>query len=174
MARVAAGDEPAFAELYDALAAAVYGVVVRVLRDPAQAEEVTQETFVELWQQADRFDPARGGVRALAVTMAHRRAVDRVRSEQSRRDRQRRHAGRSTEVVAEDPLETMIDAFDRAWARDTLAQLSGVQREALELAYFDGLTHVQIAARLGVALGTVKSRIRDGLIRLRDLMGVPP
>ena len=93
MARVASGDERAFAELYDELAPTLYGIVLRVVRDPAQSEEVTQEVFVELWRQAARFDPARGGVRGWAVMIAHRRAVDRVRSEQSWRDRQHR-AGR--------------------------------------------------------------------------------
>ena len=173
MVRIAAGDERAFAELYDDLVPAVHGVALRVLRDHAQAEEVTQETFVELWRQADRYEPARGGVRGLVVTMAHRRAVDRVRSEQSRRDRQRRTAIRATDATDGGPPEAALRELDRAHARHALRQLTAVQREALELAYFDGLTHVQIATQLDVALGTVKTRIRDGLIRLRDLMGAP-
>ena len=170
MARVAKGDEPAFAELYDELVPTVYGMVLRVVRDPAQSEEVTQEVFVELWRQAARFDVTRGGVRAWAVTIAHRRAVDRVRSEQSLRDRQVRDA--STPAGAPDsPSDVVLDSLDRAWALQALTELSEAQRQALELAYFDGLTHVEIAEHLGVALGTVKTRIRDGLIRLRGLMG---
>ena len=170
MARVAKGDELAFAELYDELAPTVYGIVLRVVRDPAQSEEVTQEVFVELWRQAARFDSARGGVRGWAVTIAHRRAVDRVRSEQSLRDRQLRDAA-APAGAPDSPPDAVIDSLDRDRARRALTELSEAQRQALELAFFDGLTHVQIAERLGVALGTVKTRIRDGLIRLRALMG---
>jgi RNA polymerase sigma-70 factor (ECF subfamily) len=171
MARVADGDEPAFAELYDELAPTVYGIVRRVVRDPAQSEEVTQEVFLEVWDRAARYDAARGGVRSWAVTIAHRRAVDRVRSEQALRDRQLRDAA----VPAgepDSPPDAVIDSFDRERARQALAELSAPQRQALELAFFDGLTHVEIAEQLGVALGTVKTRIRDGLIRVRRLMGV--
>ena len=170
IARVAEGDQAAFASLYDVLAPSVYGVVRRVLRDPSQAEEVTQEIFVEIWKQAARYDVERGGVRTWALTIAHRRAVDRVRSEQSHRDRQRAVGAASLEVRAT-PEDDAIDADDRNRARDAMATLPAVQREALELAFYDGLTHVQIADRLGVALGTVKTRIRDGLIRLRTTMG---
>jgi RNA polymerase sigma-70 factor (ECF subfamily) len=173
MARIATGDEPAFAELYDQLAHAVYGVVLRVVRDPAQSEEVSQEVFVELWRHAARYDAARGDVRSWAVTIARRRAVDRVRSEQSLRDRQLRHAAAAA-GLPDDPPDVVLDSLDRVRARQALAELSDAQRQALELAFFGGLTHVEIADQLGVALGTVKTRIRDGLIRLRGLMGVPP
>jgi RNA polymerase sigma-70 factor (ECF subfamily) len=170
IALVAKGDEAAFAELYDELAPTVHGVVLRVLRDPTQAEEVTQEVFVEVWRQAARFDPARGGVRGWVVTMARRRAVDRVRAEQSRRDRHLRNAAAPAGAPAS-PADVVIDALDRVRAREALAELSEAHRQALELAFYDGLTHTEIAERLGVALGTVKTRIRDGLIRLRGLMG---
>ena len=168
MARIAGGDESAFAELYDELAAAVFGVVLRVIRDRAQAEEVTQEVFVELWRHAARFDATRGGVRGWAVTIARRRAVDRMRSEQSRRARQLRTA--DPVDMPETPVDAVILSLDRDRARRTLDELSDVQRQALELAFFEGLTHVEVAQHLGVALGTVKTRIRDGLIRLRALM----
>jgi RNA polymerase sigma-70 factor (ECF subfamily) len=167
MARVAQGDEAAFAELYDELAPSIYGVVLRVVRDPAMSEEVTQEVFVELWRRAAHFDPSRGGLRGWAVTIAHRRAVDVVRSEQSRRDRHLRDAATPAGTAPENPPEVVIDSLDRDRARQALTELSDVQRQALELVFFDGLTHVEVAERLGVALGTVKSRIRDGLIRLR-------
>jgi RNA polymerase sigma-70 factor (ECF subfamily) len=170
IARVAEGDQAAFASLYDLLAPSVFGVVRRVLRDPSQAEEVTQEVFVEIWRLAARFDPARGSVRTWAVTIAHRRAVDRVRSEQSHRDRQTAVGSAALEVPPS-PEDDAIDAEDRIRARAAMATLPDVQREALELAFYDGLTHVQIADHLGVALGTVKTRIRDGLIRLRASMG---
>ncbi len=166
MDRIARGDERAFAELYDALASTVYGTILRVVRDPAQSEEVAQEVFVEIWRQAARFDPARGGVHGWAATIARRRAVDRVRSEQSSRDRQLRDAATSA-AEPDGPADIVLDSLDRDRARLALAQLSDAQRQALELAFFGGLTHVEIAERLGVALGTVKTRIRDGLIRLR-------
>ena len=170
IAQVATGDQTAFAALYDQLAPTLFGVIRRVLRDPSQAEEVTQEVFVEIWKQAARFDGERGSVRTWAVTIAHRRAVDRVRSEQAHRDRLMRSA-----TVEEDdaltPEDTVLDTEERHQARLAMAQLSQTQREALELAFYEGLTHVQIADRLDVALGTVKTRIRDGLIRLRTVMG---
>jgi len=170
IARVADGDQAAFASLYDLLVPSVYGVVKRVLRDPSQADEVTQEIFVEIWKQASRYDVTRGGVRTWAVTIAHRRAVDRVRSEQSHRNRQASVGAASLELQAT-PEDDAMDADDRSRARAAMATLPPAQREALELAFYDGLTHVQIADRLDVALGTVKTRIRDGLIRLRTTMG---
>ena len=173
IARVATGDQEAFAAVYDALAPSVYGTVKRVLRDPAQSEEVTQEVFVEIWRNASRFDDGRGTVKAWAVTIAHRRAVDRVRSEQAHRDRHERDA---LAVVAPEPTpeDRAVAVSERSSARDALATLSAPQREVLELAFYDGYTHVQIADRLGVALGTVKTRIRDGLIRLRTATGATP
>jgi RNA polymerase sigma-70 factor (ECF subfamily) len=171
--RVAAGDQAAFATMYDQLAPTVFGVARRVLRDPTQAEEVTQEVFTEIWRQAARFDAGRGSVRTWALTIAHRRSVDRVRSEQAHRDRQARTA--AVDLTADpSPEDSAVDTEDRERARAAMAELSDAQREALELAFYDGLTHVQIAERLGVALGTVKTRIRDGLIRLRATMGVGP
>jgi RNA polymerase sigma-70 factor (ECF subfamily) len=172
IASVADGDQAAFASLYDALAATVYGVVRRVLRDPSQAEEVTQEVFVEMWRQASRFDPARGSARTWAVVIAHRRAVDRVRSEQSHRDRQNTVGAAAVESPAT-PEDDAIEVDEGRRAKAALETLPAPQREALELAFYDGLTHVQIADRLGVALGTVKTRIRDGLIKLRTTMGGP-
>jgi RNA polymerase sigma-70 factor (ECF subfamily) len=172
IASVANGDHAAFASLYDALSPTLFGVVRRVLRDGSQAEEVTQEVFVEIWKQATRFDAERGSVRTWAVTIAHRRAVDRVRSEQSHRDRQVSVAAAAVEHPSS-PEEDAVEAEDRQRARAAMATLPAAQREALELAFYDGLTHVQISEHLGVALGTVKTRIRDGLIRLRTSMGGP-
>jgi RNA polymerase sigma-70 factor (ECF subfamily) len=172
IASVANGDQAAFASLYDVLSPTVFGVVRRVLRDSSQAEEVTQEVFVEIWKQATRFDPERGSVRTWAVMIAHRRAVDRVRSEQSHRDRQVTVAAAAVEAPAS-PEDDAVEAEDRQRARAAMATLPAAQREALELAFYDGLTHVQISEHLGVALGTVKTRIRDGLIRLRTSMGGP-
>ena len=168
--RAGRGDQSAFAELFDELSPMVHGVVLKVVRDPAQAEEVTQEVFVELWRLAARFDGTKGSARSWAATLAHRRAIDRVRSEQASRDRQTRDASHATRdhdvVVAE--VETSID---QARVRRALTQLSDIQREAVELAYFGGHTYREVAVLLGVAEGTVKSRIRDGMIRLRDELG---
>lgn len=168
--RAGRGDQSAFGELYDEIAPMVHGVVLKVVRDPAMSEEVTQEVFVELWRLAARFDGTKGTARSWAATLAHRRAIDRVRSEQASRDRQDRDAQRVApphDVVASE-VETTLDV---ARVRRALAQLSDLQREAVELAYFGGHTYREVAVLLGVAEGTVKSRIRDGLIRLRDELG---
>ena len=168
--RSAAGDQGAFAELYDAVAPLVFGVVKRVLRDRAQAEEVTQEVFVNMWRDCGRYDHERGSVRTWAATIAHRRAVDRVRSEQAHRNRQERDALGAT-VPTDGPEDLAVDRESRDRAAAALSLLTDVQREALELAYYGGLTHVEVASRQGVALGTAKTRIRDGLARLRAVLG---
>jgi RNA polymerase sigma-70 factor, ECF subfamily len=169
---VAGGDEPAFAELYRRVAPAVFGLVTKVVRDPAQAEEVTQEVFVELWRTAPRFDLARGAARSWIMTCAHRRAVDRVRSAEraARRDDLvgRRDQGRPYDEVVEQ-VETSLA---REHVRRGLDALTDLQREAVVLAYYGGYTHREIAELLGVPSGTVKTRLRDGLIRLRDHLGV--
>ena len=172
LALVAGGDEPAFAELYRRVAPAVFGLVTKVVRNPAQAEEVTQEVFVELWRTAPRFDPARGTARSWIMTCAHRRAVDRVRSAEraARRDdlAGRRDQGRPYDEVVEQ-VETSLE---REHVRRSLGVLTDLQREAVVLAYYGGYTHREIAELLGVPSGTVKTRLRDGLIRLRDHLGV--
>jgi RNA polymerase sigma-70 factor, ECF subfamily len=168
LALVAGGSEEAFAELYREVAAAVFGLVGRVVRDPAQAEEVTQEVFVELWRTASRFDPAQGTARAWIMTCAHRRAVDRVRSAKraARRDdlAGRRDQGRPYDQVAEQVEATL----EREQVRRSLDALTDLQREAVVLAYYGGYTHREISQLLGVPSGTVKTRLRDGLLRLRD------
>lgn len=168
--RAGRGDQAAFAEFYDVLSPLVHGVVLKVVRDPSHAEEVTQEVFVELWRLAARFDGTKGSARSWAATLAHRRAIDRVRSEQASRDRQERDAAaapRDHDMV-EAEVETTLD---QARVRRALSQLSELQREAVELAYFGGHTYREVAVLLDVAEGTVKSRIRDGMIRLRDELG---
>ena len=172
LAQVARGDEQAFADLYQRVAAAVFGLVSKVVRNPAQSEEVTQEVFVELWRTASRFDPARGTARAWIMTCAHRRAVDRVRSAESaaRRDdlAGRRDQGRPYDEV----VEQVESSLEREHVRRGLQALTALQREAVVLAYYGGHTHREIAELLGVPQGTVKTRLRDGLIRLRDQLGV--
>lgn len=170
LSRVSNGDQVAFAALYDDLSAMVYGIAKRVVRDATHAEEVTQEVFVDLWRLATRFDADHGNVRTWAATLAHRRAVDRVRSEQSHRNRERADAS-AVSAPASRPDEIVVDGEARQRAVLALQRLSAPQREALELAYYGGLTHVEVADRLGIALGTAKTRIRDGLMRLRTALG---
>jgi RNA polymerase sigma-70 factor (ECF subfamily) len=168
--RAGRGDQTAFAELYDSLSPLVHGVVLKVVRDPAQSEEVTQEVFVELWRLAARFDETRGSVTSWVATVAHRRAIDRVRSEQSSRDRVARQVSNIVRDY-DDVSDEVESKFERVRVRRALERLSGVQREAVELAYFGGHTYREVAVLLEVAEGTVKTRIRDGMIRLRDELG---
>lgn len=169
---VAQGDRGAYEELYARVAGPVYGVVRRVLRDPAQSEEVAQEVLLEVWRIAARFDPERGSATSWVLTMAHRRAIDRVRSEQASRDRDGRvgvrDLQRDFDVVAE-AVETRIE---QEQVRRALDQLTDLQRQAVELAYYGGHTYREVAELLDTPLGTIKTRLRDGLIRLRDTMGV--
>lgn len=170
--RSARGHDTAFAELYDLTSPRIYGVVLKVLRSPDQAAEVTQEVYVEIWRQASRYSPERGSVLAWMVTIAHRRAVDRVRSavSETRRDSD---WGR---LDAETPHDQVWDALEHRLdvdrVRKGMDSLTVVQREAVTLAYFGGYTHREVAGLLKLPLGTVKTRIRDGLIGLRDAMGV--
>ncbi|GAB2980370.1 ECF RNA polymerase sigma factor SigK [Nocardioides montaniterrae] len=170
--RSARGDEAAFAELYDATAPRVYGLVRRVLRDPHQAEEVAQEVYLEVWRNASRFDPARGSALAWILTIAHGRAVDRVRSAEAAGRRDEAYERRNREVEHDSTAEAAHASFEARRVRSALDQLTPVQREAVSLAYLGGYTHTEVAGLLDLPLGTAKTRIRDGLIRLRDTWGV--
>lgn len=169
---VARGNSAAFEALYDLIGPQVYGVVRRVLRDPAQSEEVTQDIMVEVWRTAPRFDRSRGTARGWVLTMAHRRAVDRVRSEQSARDREDRVGREAPERPFDRVAAEVEHRFEVQQVREALRELTDVQREAIELAYYGGNTYREVAALLDAPLGTVKTRMRDGLIRLRDAMEV--
>ncbi|MGI9605105.1 MAG: ECF RNA polymerase sigma factor SigK [Acidimicrobiales bacterium] len=165
------GDESAFAELYDELTALVYGTILRVVRDPAMSEEVAQEVFLELWRTAPRFDPSRGNVRTWAATISHRRAVDRVRSVDAARRRDDAEAIDLTTTPPQ-PEAELERTFDQERVRRGLESLTTVQRQAIELAYYKGLTYREVATALDLPEGTIKTRIRDGMIRLRDHLGV--
>jgi RNA polymerase sigma-70 factor (ECF subfamily) len=170
---VARGDERAFAQLYDALAPRVYGLARRVLRNPAQAEEVAQEALVEVWRTASRFDPARGSAIAWVLTITHRRAVDRVRSAQAGAEREERWvATASVQTAYDNVVEEVTANLEQQQVRRCLEGLTELQREAITLAYYQGHTYREVAEPLDTALPTVKTRMRDGLIRLRDCLGV--
>jgi RNA polymerase sigma-70 factor (ECF subfamily) len=171
MAKSAHGDHGAFAQLYDLTVRRIHGVALRVLRSPEHAEEVTQEVYVEVWQQSARYTPAKGSVLAWIATMAHRRAVDRVRSVSSEVTRDHRYAYESVDPEIDRVWDRVAQNHDVDRVRWAMQSLSTIQHEALTLAYFDGLTQSQIADRLGVPLGTVKTRIRDALRKLGETLG---
>jgi RNA polymerase sigma-70 factor (ECF subfamily) len=169
---VARGDIDAFEAVYDQVAPVVYGTVRRVVRDPAQSEEVTQEVLIEVWRGAPRYDPALGNPLGWVMTIAHRRAVDRVRSNQRSADRERRSP---PPVPDENPVSDAVEVdLDHRRVQRCLSTLSDLQRESVVLAYYHGYSYSEVAALLKVPVGTVKTRMRDGLIRLRDCLEIHP
>jgi RNA polymerase sigma-70 factor, ECF subfamily len=172
MTRSARGHEDAFAELYDLTSNRIYAIVLRVLRSPDHAAEVTQEIYVEVWRQSSRYASTKGSVLAWMTTMAHRRAVDRVRSVSSDTARDEKYAFATADREVDHVWEGVAQRLDVDRVRKGMASLTAIQREALTLAYFGGYTQSQVAQLLKLPLGTVKTRIRDGLIGLRDALGV--
>jgi RNA polymerase sigma-70 factor (ECF subfamily) len=167
------GDQGAFAQLYDATSRRAFGLALRVVRDPAQAEEVTQEAYLEVWRTATRFDPDRGSALAWLLTIVHRKAVDRVRSAEAATRRDETYHQQNQPVAHDATAEAAETSLETRRVRAAMEQnLTAVQRQALELAYFGGYTHTEVATMLDLPVGTAKTRIRDGLIRLRDAMGV--
>lgn len=171
MGRIAKGDQAAFAELYDATSRTVFGIVLRVLRDRAQAEEVTQEVYVDAWRHAARFDGAQGSARTWLNTIAHRKAVDRVRSAERSAARDQRQFEYAAGIPEPDVSDLVVARDDGRRVRAALQLLPEVQRTALELAYFEGRSQREVAEHLKVPLGTVKTRIRDAMKRLRTHLG---
>ncbi len=172
LGRVAQGDETAFGDLYDQMAPRVLGLVKRLLIDHAQSEEVTQEIFLEIWQSASRYEAQRGGASTWILTMAHRRAVDRIRSSQAGRDRDTKIGIRDLAVEYDNVSETVETRIEHERVEKAMSRLTELQRQAISLAYYGGLSHSEVAERLHIPLGTVKTRLRDGMIRLRDELGV--
>jgi len=172
LARVAQGDQAAFAALYDQIAPRVLGLVRRLLRDHAQSEEVTQEIFLEIWQTATRYDSAKGGASTWIMTMAHRRAVDRVRASQASRDRDTKIGIRDYDAQYDNVSETVQTRVEHERVEKAMLRLTELQRQAVSLAYYGGYSHSEVATLLSVPIGTVKTRLRDGMIRLRDELGV--
>lgn len=168
---VARGDQAAFDAVYERVSTPVFGLIRRVLRDPTQSEEVAQEALLELWRTASRFDPARGSAVTWVMTIAHRRAIDRVRSETAAAQREARVAS-ATPAPPDEVGEAIAASAEAERVRRCLDGLTELQRESITLAYYSGHTYSQVASTLGVALGTIKTRIRDGLKRLRDCLGV--
>ena len=170
--RIAAGEQAAFSQLYDLVASRVLGLITRVLVDRAQSEEVAQEVFLEIWQTAGRFAPNKGSATTWILTMAHRRAIDRVRAAQAGRDRDVRigirDLGRDYDQVAEQ-AEVSLE-HEKVTA--ALERLTELKRQELQLAYYGGYSHSEIAGILNCPVGTIKTRLRDGMIRLREEMGV--
>jgi RNA polymerase sigma-70 factor, ECF subfamily len=171
--RVAGRDADAFAAFYDRTRARVYGLVLRVLRDAGYSEETTQEVYLEVWRTAASYDSARGSALSWLLTMAHRRAVDRVRVEQAASDRESRYGAASIDPVCDVVAESAIAGDERRRVIECLDALTDAQRECIELAYYGGLTYVEVSQRLSANLSTIKSRVRDALRGLRSCLGMP-
>ena len=173
MTRTGHGDHVAFTGLCSQLWLRVFRSVHRLVRDRHQAEEVTQETFLQIWQQARRYDPSAGSALAWILALAHARAVDRIRSAQASRLRDGRWVARHHQIAGDDPAEGPLVTVDRDAVHQALAQLSVVQRESIQWFYFGGLSYAEISTMLHIPLPTVKTRIRDGLIKLRKALPRP-
>ena len=168
--RVAAGDAPAFEQVYDRVSSSVFGAIRRVLVDYAQSEEVAQEVLVEVWTTASRFDPARGSAMGWIHTMAHRRAVDRVRTAQAAHDRDDRVARRDWMPSFDEVAEEVEATLEHEEVRRCLEQLTTLQRESVSLAYYGGYSYREVAEQLRAPVGTVKTRMRLALAKLRQVL----
>jgi RNA polymerase sigma-70 factor (ECF subfamily) len=170
--RVAQRDREAFTAFYDATCSRVYGMVVRVLRDRGYSEETTQDIYLQVWRSAESYDPASGSALAWLLTLAHRRAVDRVRSEQAAGQRDSRYGASTVERAADNVSDAVIAGEERRRVTACLDGLTGPQRECIDLAYYQGMTYVQVSERLSANLATVKSRMRDAIRNLRNCLDV--
>lgn len=171
LVRCGRGDESAFADLYDAAGSSVFGLARRVIRDPSRAEEVAQEVFIQVWQSAARFDPARGTAKSWLLTLAHRRAVDAIRHDQAATNRENKYDW-SSGPDFDEVEETVTITLEHEQVKRCLDGLTDLQREAVNLAYYQGYTYAEVATALSANTATIKTRMRDGIVRLRDCMGV--
>ena len=171
--RVARRDADAFAALYDHTRARVYGLVTRVLRDSGYSEETTQEVYLEVWRTADAYGSAKGSALSWLMTMAHRRAVDRVRAEQAASQRESRYGAATVEPSLDVVAESALAADERRRVVECLDGLTDTQRQCIEMAYYGGLTYAEVSQRLSANLSTIKSRMRDALRGLRNCLGAP-
>jgi RNA polymerase sigma-70 factor (ECF subfamily) len=168
--RVARGDRDAFATVYDLTKSRVFGLVVRVLRDAGYSEETTQEIYLEVWRTASEYDPAKGSGLAWLMTMAHRRAIDRVRAEQAGSRRESRYGAANVDPASDVVADSAIAGDERRRVTECLEALTDAQRQCIELAYYGGLTYTEVSHRLTANLSTIKSRIRDALRGLRNCL----
>jgi RNA polymerase sigma-70 factor, ECF subfamily len=169
--RVARRDAEAFAALYDHTRARVYGLVTRVLRDSGYSEETTQEVYLEVWRTAEAYDSTKGSALSWLMTMAHRRAIDRVRAEQAATQRESRYGAANVEPPGDVVAESAIAADERRRVAQCLDGLTDIQRQCIEMAYYGGLTYAEVSQRLSANLSTIKSRMRDALRGLRHCLG---
>ncbi|WP_298251596.1 ECF RNA polymerase sigma factor SigK [uncultured Arthrobacter sp.] len=172
LVRVARQDRSAFELFYEQTSRRVYGLARRVLIDPDLSEDATQEVYLQVWNTAERFNPALGSPMAWLMTLAHRRAVDKVRSEQSATDREARYGAATQTIEHDDVVDTVTQRLEAQSVVDCLGTLTETQQESVRMAYYGGFTYREVAEKLGVAVPTIKSRIRDGLIRLKTCLGV--
>ena len=170
--QVAHRDADAFATLYDQTRSRVFGLVTRVLRDPGYSEETTQDVYLQVWRSAGNYDPSAGSALAWLLTLAHRRAVDRVRSEEAASSRESRYGAATVVRPADHVSDEVISGDERARVTGCLDSLTETQRECIQLAYYDGLTYAQVSERLTANLATIKSRMRDAIRGLRRCLGV--
>ena len=173
VSRIAHGDDRALAQLYDNTSRLVYGLCLRMVKDPAAAEDITLETYLQLWRTAESYDPVRGTVLAWLLTVVRSRAIDWLRARKARRADLEDNLDGVVDLqdTRPNPESASIDAARARIIRDAMGELSAEQRHVIELAYFSGLSHSEIASHTGLPVGTVKTRIRLGMIRLRELLG---
>jgi RNA polymerase sigma-70 factor (ECF subfamily) len=170
LAAAATGDRTAFSALYDRTSSRIYGLAFRVVRDRQYAEEIVQEAYLQYWQKAGEYQPGRGSVITWMMTIAHRRAVDRVRSEELQQQRMSQYGAVSVETPRNIPLEVVVQTDEARTLRTCLGTLTELQRSCIEMSYFGGLTYPEVARHTDTPLPTIKSRIRDGLRRLRTCL----
>lgn len=166
----AGGDRAAFGRLYDLTSARIYGLALRVIRDVHYAEEVVQESYLQYWQKADQYHPERGSVITWMMTIAHRRAVDRVRTEELQQRKAAEYGAGNASTPHPIPLEVVVDREETRALRTCLDRLTELQRASIEMSYFSGMTYPEVAAVTATPLPTIKSRIRDGLRNLKKCM----